>query len=78
MKQNALANKEMNTAQVPYDQKYSLRSLYLFNDFQHIPRTERFSSEHRPLTGEDLMKVLIPKLEELRRMQELETKFQVF
>lgn len=57
MKQNALANKEMNTA-------------------QHIPRTERFSSEHRPLTGEDLMKVLIPKLEELRRMQELETKFQ--
>ncbi|XP_037947244.1 axin isoform X2 [Teleopsis dalmanni] len=43
------------------------------NTFQVIPRTQRLhSNEHRPLTESELISLLIPKLEEVKRMQDLE------
>ncbi|XP_011211999.2 axin isoform X1 [Bactrocera dorsalis] len=43
------------------------------NTFQVIPRTQRLhSNEHRPLKEADLIALLIPKLEEVKRKQDIE------
>ncbi|XP_055924019.1 axin isoform X2 [Eupeodes corollae] len=43
------------------------------NTFQVIPRTQRLhSNEHRPLKTSELVALLIPKLEEVKRKQDLE------
>ncbi|XP_032576753.1 axin isoform X4 [Drosophila sechellia] len=43
------------------------------NTFQVIPRTQRLhSNEHRPLKEEELVSLLIPKLEEVKRKRDLE------
>ncbi|XP_023163633.2 axin isoform X1 [Drosophila hydei] len=43
------------------------------NSFQVIPRTQRLhSNEHRPLTENELLALLIPKLEEVKRKRDLE------
>ncbi|XP_065370737.1 axin isoform X1 [Calliphora vicina] len=43
------------------------------NSFQVIPRTQRLhSNEHRPLKENELIALLIPKLEEVKRKQDLE------
>ncbi|XP_067614732.1 axin-like isoform X2 [Eurosta solidaginis] len=43
------------------------------NTFQVIPRTQRLhSNEHRPLKEAELLALLIPKLEEVKRIQDLE------
>lgn len=43
------------------------------NTFQVIPRTQRLhSNEHRPLKTAELVALLIPKLEEVKRKQDLE------
>ncbi|XP_017076340.1 axin isoform X2 [Drosophila eugracilis] len=43
------------------------------NTFQVIPRTQRLhSSEHRPLKEDELVALLIPKLEEVKRKRDLE------
>ncbi|XP_034126818.1 axin isoform X2 [Drosophila guanche] len=43
------------------------------NTFQVIPRTQRLhSNEHRPLKEDELVALLIPKLEEVKRKRDLE------
>ncbi|XP_017857907.1 PREDICTED: axin isoform X2 [Drosophila arizonae] len=43
------------------------------NSFQVIPRTQRLhSNEHRPLSENELLALLIPKLEEVKRKRDLE------
>ncbi|XP_053964097.1 axin [Anastrepha ludens] len=43
------------------------------NSFQVIPRTQRLhSNEHRPLKEAELIALLIPKLEEVKRKQDIE------
>ncbi|ALC46265.1 Axn [Drosophila busckii] len=43
------------------------------NSFQVIPRTQRLhSNEHRPLKEDELLALLIPKLEEVKRKRDLE------
>ncbi|XP_032592819.1 axin isoform X2 [Drosophila grimshawi] len=43
------------------------------NSFQVIPRTQRLhSNEHRPLKENELLALLIPKLEEVKRKRDLE------
>ncbi|XP_068152113.1 axin isoform X1 [Drosophila tropicalis] len=42
------------------------------NTFQVIPRTQRLHNEHRPLKEDELLAQLIPKLEEVKRKQDLE------
>ncbi|XP_020715291.1 axin isoform X1 [Ceratitis capitata] len=43
------------------------------NTFQVIPRTQRLhSNEHRPLKESELIALLIPKLEEVKRKQDIE------
>ncbi|XP_064553212.1 axin isoform X2 [Drosophila montana] len=43
------------------------------NSFQVIPRTQRLhSNEHRPLSENELLSLLIPKLEEVKRKRDLE------
>ncbi|XP_017479397.1 PREDICTED: axin isoform X2 [Rhagoletis zephyria] len=43
------------------------------NSFQVIPRTQRLhSNEHRPLKETELIALLIPKLEEVKRKQDIE------
>uniref|UniRef100_A0A1B0GB47 Uncharacterized protein n=1 Tax=Glossina morsitans morsitans TaxID=37546 RepID=A0A1B0GB47_GLOMM len=43
------------------------------NSFQIIPRTQRLhSNEHHPLTGAELFAELLPKLEEVKRQQDME------
>ncbi|XP_075147073.1 protein axin isoform X2 [Haematobia irritans] len=48
------------------------------NTFQVIPRTQRLhSNEHRPLKESELIALLIPKLEEVKRKQDLEDRARI-
>ncbi|XP_037814946.1 axin [Lucilia sericata] len=48
------------------------------NSFQVIPRTQRLhSNEHRPLKENELIALLIPKLEEVKRKQDLEERARI-
>lgn len=50
-------------------------NICIFNlySFQVIPRTQRLhSNEHRPLSENELLALLIPKLEEVKRKRDLE------